>query len=101
MEQYLKCKKCGKEFTHWNKCKSYCPECSENRKKHIKPLTFAEISHIGNVYYKIHHKLLSYGEIVALMRLNPKKCICCGAYTGSKYKPICDKCNEEVILKNA
>lgn len=94
MEQYLICKRCGNEFTHWNRHKSYCPECSENKHRRIEPLTFAEISHIGRVYYKHNNKLLSYGEIVALVDHNPKRCICCGAYTGSKYKPICDKCEK-------
>ena len=94
-EQYLTCKCCGREFTHWNRHKLYCPECSENRNKpRKKPLTFAEISHIGNVYYKTFDKLLSYGEIVSLMDLHQKHCICCGAYTGSKHKPLCEKCGK-------
>ena len=56
-----------------------------------KILTFSQISHITDVYYKVNHKYLHYGDVVNLIEKNPKKCVCCGA----KGKYICDKCENQ------
>jgi hypothetical protein len=56
-----------------------------------KILTFAEILRMAEIYSKIHHKYLHYGEIVSFITLYPKKCIYCGA-TVYKGKHICAKC---------
>lgn len=90
-----KCQHCLKTFRTPNPEQRFCPDCSRPKqtKKH-KPLTFAEISHIAEVYNKIHHRYLHYGEVVGLISLNPKKCICCGAKIGYNRKPICDECNK-------
>ena len=97
-----KCQRCHKIFKTDDPEQHICPEClkfgqphHKTRSKNTKPkiLTFAEISHISDIYYKIHHKVLHYGDIVSLISLNPKKCICCGA-TVYKGKHICAKCEK-------
>ena len=94
-----KCLDCKKTFRTDNPEQKVCSECLKYRKPHQqkkrvkKILTFAEISHITNVYYKIHHKYLHYGDVVSLIELNPKKCICCGAAV-CKSKHICAKCEK-------
>ena len=99
-----KCPDCKKVFRTDNPEQKICSECQKYRqpnhkarKKNTKQkvLTFAEISHITNVYYKITHKYLHYGDMVNLISLNPKQCICCGA-TVTKNKHICAKC-EKII----
>lgn len=92
------CSDCGRKFRTDNPEQRACPDCLKFRQPHKprakarkKILTFAEILHISNIYYKHHHKYISYGETVALIDSNPKKCICCGATT-EKYKPLCDSC---------
>ena len=92
------CPDCNRFFRTDNPKQKICSECLKYRqphqsrkKNHKKILTLAEILHIANIYYKHHHKYISYGETVALIDSNPKKCICCGATT-EKYKPLCEKC---------
>jgi hypothetical protein len=97
-----KCPDCKKTFRTEDPKQRVCSECQKYRQPHhtyggkkAKPkvLTFADISHITNVYYKIHGKYLHYGDIVNLIDSNPKKCICCGA-TVTKNKHICAKCEK-------
>ena len=97
-----KCLDCKKTFRTDDPEQKVCPTCLKYRQPHHKsrqnktpkkPLTFAEITHITNIYYKIHHKYLHYGDVVNLMNLNPKKCICCGA-TVTKDKHICTQCEK-------
>jgi hypothetical protein len=99
----FKCAECYKEFRTDNPEEKVCPTCYKYRQPHLKRhtkkhnkkiLTFAEISHIADVYNKVNHKYLHYGDIVKLINLNPKKCICCGGKT-YKNNPMCSKC--EVI----
>ena len=82
MEQYLTCKRCGKEFTHWNSYKSYCDECivekdrERQRKryasKHRKPKPSVERKSISDVlkemkaYNEAHGTCLSYGQYVLI-----------------------------------
>ena len=98
-----KCPDCKKIFHTDNPEQKVCSDClkyrqpnHKNRKKNTQPkkLTFADISHITNVYYKIHHKYLHYGEIVNLMKLYPQQCVCCGAKV-TKNKHICAKCENK------
>lgn len=98
-----KCQRCHKVFRTDNPEQHICSDCLKHsqphHKKHTKktkpkPLTFAEISHITNIYYKIHHRYLHYGDVVNLIDSNPKKCICCGA-TVYKGKHLCAKCEKE------
>lgn len=96
----FKCKDCNMTFRTDNPKQKLCPTCQELRSPHNRPkkqpkkiLTFADISHITNVYYKIHHKYLHYGEMVHLIDSNPKKCVCCGAKV-YKGKHLCAKCEK-------
>lgn len=96
-----KCPDCKKTFRTDNPDQKVCSTCQELRCPHHKKkkpvkkiLTFAEISHITNVYYKIKHKYLHYGDMVRLIETNPKKCVCCGA-TVYKGKHLCAKCEKE------
>lgn len=77
MEQYLRCIQCGNEFTHWNNCKSYCPECSEARLKKNKgkktkaktsKQTLTEVLKELAEYNKEHGTSLSYGQYVSMNR---------------------------------
>jgi predicted amidophosphoribosyltransferase len=93
----LKCLDCNKPFKTNNKKLKVCPECLKYRKPHRKTstpkkiLTFADISHIGDVYYKINHKYLHYGDIVNLIHNNAEHCVCCGT-TIPEDKQICPQC---------
>jgi hypothetical protein len=94
-----KCLECRKTFRTDNPEQKVCSDCLKFRKPHNKsrkkktvkkPLTFAQILHIAEVYNKINGKYLHYGDMVKLIEENPHHCICCGAATDDK--PICDKC---------
>lgn len=95
-----KCADCHKVFRTDQENAKACPSCLKARqphhqygKKRKKPkiLSFAEILHIAEVYNKIHHRYIHYGEIVKLIEANPKRCVCCGA-TVYKGKHVCNKC---------
>ena len=94
-----KCPDCQKTFRTNDHKQKICPSCQKFRKpcaKHRKKkskkiLTFAEISHIAEVYNKIHHKYLNYGDIVNLINANAEHCVCCGA-TIPEGKQVCYKC---------
>lgn len=97
-----KCQRCQKTFRTPDLEQYICSDCLKREQPHhktrkktakTKPLTFAEILHIAEVYNKIHHKYLHYGDIVNLINSNPKQCICCGAAL-NKNKHVCDKCKE-------
>ena len=97
-----KCLECKKTFRTDNPEQKVCPDCLKFRQPHHKsrknkavkkPLTFAQISHISEVYFKIHHKYLHYGDMVNLIRLHPQQCVCCGAKV-TKNKHICTKCEK-------
>lgn len=104
------CPDCNKKFRTDDPDQKVCSDCLKYRQPHKprkqkkKILTFAEILHIAEIYYKIHGTYLHYGDIVALIDFNKKKCICCGAATG-KNEPVCVECkkaaNQEVVLKYA
>ena len=95
----VKCPDCSQVFRTNNPEQKVCPKCMKYRQPHHKSCknttpkipTFAEISHITNVYYKLNHKYLHYGDIVNLMTLHPKQCVCCGAKV-YKGKHLCTKC---------
>ena len=96
----LKCPDCLQTFRTDDPDKKVCPSCEKYRKPHRpggrgsrkkKILTFAEIDHIANVYHKIHHTYLKYGQIVLMVEQNKGRCVCCGA-TIAKSKQICSKC---------
>ena len=97
----VKCPDCSKVFHTDNPEQKICPKCMEYRQPHHKARkkttskipTFADISHITNVYYKIHHKYLHYGNMVNLINTHPKQCVCCGA-TVTKNKHVCAKCEK-------
>lgn len=102
-ELYIfKCSDCRKEFRTDDPNQKVCPSCQKARKPRAKyrkkttakkPLTFAEISHIAEVYSKIHHKYLHYGDIVRLVEANAEHCVCCGA-TIPEGRQICPKCEK-------
>lgn len=93
------CSDCGKTFRTDDSKNKTCSECLKFRRPH-KPhktkkeiLTFAELLHIAEVYCKVNGKYIHYGDVVNLINLNPKKCVCCGAevYEG---KHICQECEK-------
>ena len=98
-ELYIfKCPECNKTFKTDNpnqrvcsECLKYRKPCKKYRKKKKKILSFAEISHIAEVYNKIHHKYLHYGDIVNLVESNAEHCVCCGA-TVPEGRQICPQC---------
>ena len=96
------CPRCNKVFRTDDPDQKVCSECLEHSQPHhktlrkntkSKALTFAQISHISEVYNKIHHKYLHYGDVVSFISLYPNKCICCGATLKNK-KHLCDKCEK-------
>ena len=95
------CPRCKKIFRTDDPEQKVCSDClkyssphqTKKKKSKINPLTFAEILHIAEVYNKIHHKYLHYGDVVNFISLNPNKCICCGAKV-YKGKHICAKCEK-------
>lgn len=100
----LKCRDCQKVFKTDKPLADYCPDCIDYRKprkggrKKKEPkkiLTFAEILHIADVYSKINHKYLHYGDIVALLERNENRCVCCGASI-PEGRQICLKCEKAV-----
>lgn len=96
-----RCPDCGKTFRTDDPKQKVCPSClkfrkprlKHRKKKSKKVLTFAEISHIAEVYNKIHHKYLHYGDIVNLVESNAEHCVCCGA-TIPEGRQICPKCEK-------
>ena len=94
-----KCLDCHKTFRTDNPEQRICSDCQKYRqpcrkhrkKKNQKALTFAEILHIAEVYNKIHHKYLHYGDIVNLVEANAEHCVCCGA-TIPEGRQVCPKC---------
>lgn len=97
------CSDCRKVFRTDDPEQRICPSCQKYRKprnksrkkKTKKPLTFAQILHIAEVYNKIHHKYLHYGDVVNLVESNAEHCVCCGA-TIPEGKQICPKCERMV-----
>lgn len=95
-----KCPDCQKEFRTDDPKQKVCTDCQKYKQPHrprkkkssAKILTFAEISHIGNVYYKVHHKYLHYGDIVNLVHhTKAEHCVCCGAVI-PEGRQICPQC---------
>ena len=94
-----------KDCIHYNDCiKDAARECkifkansdkNKHRKKKSKTLTFSQILHIAEVYDKIHHKYLHYGDIVNLVESNAEHCVCCGD-TIPEGRQICLKCERMV-----
>lgn len=98
------CYDCHKTFRTDDPNKSLCPECEKFRRPHVKKrkkrskkktLSFAQILHIAEVYNKIHHQYLHYGDIVHLIDSNAEHCICCGA-TIPEGRQICPQCEKAV-----
>ena len=96
------CPRCRKIFRTDDPEQKVCSDClkysspHQNKKKPKKYVpTFAEIAHIAEVYDKIHHKYLHYGEIEKLIYYNKGHCVCCGAAI-SKNKTLCKKCESVV-----
>ena len=92
-----KCPDCSKVFRTDNPEQKICPVCLKYRKPRKKPrkkpLTFAQILHIAEVYNKIHHKYLHYGDVVNLVETNAEHCVCCGA-TIPEGRQICPQCEK-------
>lgn len=94
-----KCIDCSKTFRTDDPKQKVCLDCLKYRQPHRKKttpkkiLTFADISHITNIYYKIHHRYLHYGEMVSLIDSTKKKCVCCGAKV-AKNIHVCAKCEK-------
>ena len=95
-----KCLDCHKIFRTDDPNQKVCSDClkyrqpnhkSRKKRSKQKPLSFAQILHIAEVYNKIHHKYIHYGEVVKLIEANPKVCVCCGAALKNN-KHICNKC---------
>lgn len=100
----VKCNECFKFFETDKPLAHYCPECLKFRKPRIsnrkkkavkKVLTFAEILHIANIYAKVNHKYLHYGDIVALLDQNAEHCVCCGDIV-PEGKQVCHNCEKAV-----
>ena len=96
----VKCAECKRAFKTNNLNVKVCPLCmkyrqpskkSKPKKSNHKPLTFGEIFHIGDVYARIHHKHLHYGDIVALVERNVDKCVCCGQPV-PEGRQVCPQC---------
>lgn len=97
-----KCLDCHKTFRTDDPEQYICPDCLKYRqpfrkhkkKKSPKTLTFAEISHIAEVYNKVHRKYLHYGDIVNLVESNAEHCVCCGA-TIPEGRQVCYNCENK------
>ena len=97
----LSCAECHKVFRTDDPNQRVCPECLRYRRPCKRPpkkqtkelLTFAQISHIAEVYKKIHHKYLKYGDVVSLVNANAEHCVCCGAVI-PEGKQICPQCEK-------
>ncbi len=97
----IHCSRCNNLFTPQTPDQTMCPRCLFNinlqkNKPKPKTLTFAEISHIADVYHKINNKYIHYGELVNWVDSNPCKCICCGAKV-SVNKHVCKECENKYI----
>ena len=98
-----KCLDCKKIFRTDNPEQRVCSSCLKHRqpnhksrkKKTKKILTFAEISHIAEVYNKVHRKYLHYGDIVNLVENNTDRCVCCGAVV-PEGRQVCNQCERTV-----
>lgn len=90
MEYKLVCKQCGREFIHTTFCKTYCDECSADRKRErnkkfmrkkrgsqisggYKTTTRRESKSLSQVvreleeYNKEHGTCISYGQYVSMI----------------------------------
>ena len=97
-----KCPRCKKVFRTDNPEQHICSDCLKHSKPHNKKrtkktkiLTFAQISHIAEVYCKVNGKYLHYGDVVNLVESNAEHCVCCGA-TIPEGRQICPKCERMV-----
>ena len=97
----VKCRECLKVFRTDNphaklchSCKSFRQPCKKSKKKNTlkKPLSVSEILHIADVYNKVNHKYLHYGDIVSLLDRNADHCVCCGEIVpeGRHVCPLCE-----------
>lgn len=100
----LKCAECHRVFRSNNAQETLCPDCikykqprkrGRKKKPPKKVLTFAEILHIAEVYNKVNHKYLHYGDIVALTEHNVDRCVCCGAVV-PEGRQVCPQCERAV-----
>ena len=101
----IKCADCKKAFRSDTLSARVCPTCLKYRKPSTKPkpkakkpkkrdpLSISEIMHIADVYSKVKHKYLHYGDIVALVDRTVDKCVCCGEIVpeGRQVCPQCEK----------
>ena len=96
------CADCHFTFRTDDPAQKVCPTClahrnpsgrGRKRKQKKVALTFAEILHIANVYAKVKHKYIHYGDLVALIERNAEHCVCCGAVVpeGRQVCPNCEK----------
>lgn len=98
----LRCEKCRKERAreHSREYMAQTRELNkpqvESKKPKKKILTFSQILHITEVYNKIHHKYMHYGDMVNIIE-NTKSghCVCCGASV-LKDEQICPQCERMV-----
>ena len=98
----IKCNECHKVFRTDDPFATLCPSCikfrqpnkpKRKKKASKKPLTITEILRIADIYAKVKHKYLSYGEMLAVINQNVDRCVCCGAIVpeGRHVCPICEK----------
>ena len=98
----VKCAECKRAFKTDAPKVKVCPSCMKYRKPSKKPrakksakkpLTIGEILHIGEVYYKVNHEHLHYGDVVALVENSVDRCVCCGEVVpeGRQVCPLCEK----------
>ena len=97
-----KCHECCKVFRTDKEFETLCPDCIKARETRKGPkrkkakkkiLSFSEILHIAEVYNRVNHKYLHYGQIVALVEQNAEHCVCCGSVVpeGRQVCPQCEK----------
>ena len=101
VEMYVtKCHECKKVFRTDDPLATLCPACIKARKtrrgkrkkkEQRKPLTFAEILHIAEVYNRVNHKYIHYGDVVSLVERNVDRCVCCGAVV-PEGRLVCPQC---------
>ena len=100
----VKCPECRKVFRTDDPLAKICPECIKARqsrnikrrkKSAKKALTISEILHIANVYNKVKHKYINYGDVVTLVDRNVDRCVCCGEIV-PEGRHVCPQCEKAV-----
>ena len=100
-----KCHDCKNVFESETK-KFVCPECEKYRKPATKAkvennapqLSIRRILQLCEIYSRVHHKYIHYGNMVYLIDSSKRGiCVCCGKKITSKKKgAICTNCDKLV-----